>query len=744
MAVATHIAKQKLSTELSTVDAEPQLASKNALVILLFALAMATAFVDSVPWLLPVSTLLLSSAMIALTYLSDYQKSGLVLLSGITGSVLFIISKFIIFHTPALYGSIALLSMTLIWHVWPKKIMNKSSQKDVNAIGNKKTEFEDIEQTLSLYTEIEDEHLEPEFDAPLYDDDFVAEQGVSAQTLLTPKTKDIPMSPKITNISCCDDNNKSIEKKTALQTTADDLNGISINVAFVNGQARLKHSGDLTPSQFTQLVNALESTGYNIRLSSGDMPAETGGEGDKQHIAIIGTGSGAFAAAIKAVDEGARVTIIERDSIIGGTCVNVGCVPSKIMVRATTLAQHQRNNPFDGLENHEPEIDRRALLAQQIDRVEELRGAKYESILASNPSINLIIGSASFKNANTLIITNDAGEQQELHADRFLIATGASPSIPPVTGLQDTPYWTSTEALFTADMPDHLVVMGSSVIAVELAQIYRRLGCKVTMLARNKLLSTEEPELGDQLAETFRSEGMDVYIKTQASRVSHENDLFQIETNNGTFTCDRLLVATGRAANTKDLNLDAANVDMADDGTIIIDDHMQTSMSHIYAAGDCTDQPQFVYVAAAAGSRAGVNMTGGDVALDLSVLPAVVFTDPQVATVGLSEDQAKAQNIETESRTLGLENVPRALANFETDGFIKLVMQKDNQQLIGAQILSAEAGEMIQTAALAIRNKMTVDELANQLFPYLTMVEGLKLCAQTFRKDVKQLSCCAG
>ncbi|MFV2033078.1 MAG: FAD-dependent oxidoreductase, partial [Gammaproteobacteria bacterium] len=174
------------------------------------------------------------------------------------------------------------------------------------------------------------------------------------------------------------------------------------------------------------------------------------------------------------------------------------------------------------------------------------------------------------------------------------------------------------------------------------------------------------------------------------------------------------------------------------------DDHMRTSIEHIYAAGDCSNQPQFVYVAAAAGTRAAINMTGGEAALDLSSMPAVVFTDPQVATVGLSEEQARASGIETDSRTLELENIPRALANFDTDGFVKLVIDAGSGRLIGAQILASNAGEMIQTAVLAIHNRMTVDQLASQLFPYLTMVEGLKLCAQTFRKDISQLSCCAG
>ncbi len=154
--------------------------------------------------------------------------------------------------------------------------------------------------------------------------------------------------------------------------------------------------------------------------------------------------------------------------------------------------------------------------------------------------------------------------------------------------------------------------------------------------------------------------------------------------------------------------------------------------------------PQFVYVAAAAGTRAAINMTGGYAKLDLSTMPAVIFTDPQVATVGLTEEQVIAKGINTITRQLDLENVPRSLANFETEGFIKMVANKDSMQILGVQILAADAGEMIQTAVLAIHNNMTTIDLAGQLFPYLTMVEGLKLCAQTFVKDVSELSCCAG
>ncbi len=506
----------------------------------------------------------------------------------------------------------------------------------------------------------------------------------------------------------------------------------AVSVSYPDASASLVFDDSLRTED---LIAAVAKAGYSASLIS---------SADALHVAIIGSGSAAFACAIKVAERGAKVTLIEGAEVIGGCCVNVGCVPSKILIRAAQLAAQQRQNPFAGLENHAPGLNRSLLARQQQARVDELRQAKYENILESNAALSLIKGYARFKDANTVVISKQDGTEQALQADRFLIATGSTPTIPPIDGLSDTPYWTSTEALFAEETPGHLVVIGSSVIALEIAQAYRRLGAGVTIVARHTLLYPEDPLLGEGLAAYFKKEGITVLQNTQASSVSYQDKTFKLDTTQGQLQCDQLLVSTGRNANTDQLDLEKAGVQTTASGEIIVDQGMQTSVASIYAAGDCSTMPQFVYVAAAAGSRAGVNMTGGDAELDLGCMPAVIFTDPQVATVGLTEKQAREQHIEVDSRVLKMENVPRALANFETDGFIKLVAEAGSGRIIGAQILAHEGGEIIQSAALAIHNKMTVEELANQLFPYLTMVEGLKLCAQTFNKDVKELSCCAG
>ncbi|MGC9162904.1 MAG: mercury(II) reductase [Thiomonas sp.] len=533
----------------------------------------------------------------------------------------------------------------------------------------------------------------------------------------------------------------------------EDVPGVqSAQVSYSQGVAQVLAEADVP---LDRMAAAVAKAGYSARLASGGAsaglgrPGETvglarGAAGTGLRVAVIGSGGAAMAGAIRAAGEGAQVTLIERGTI-GGTCVNIGCVPSKVLIRAAHVAHLRRHSPFDdGISPATPAILRDRLLAQQQGLVDALRHAKYESILQSQPGITLLRGQARFIDAHTLGVTMTDGSVQQVGFDRCLIATGASAALPPLPGLHGTPYWTSTEALVSSTIPPRLAVIGGSVVAVELAQAFARLGSQVTILARSTLLSRDDPAIGAALADAFASEGITVLTHTQASAVTHANGVFRLSTAQGEIEADRLLVATGRVPNTAELQLQAAGVRVDAHGAIVVDDHLRTNVPHIFAAGDCTDQPQFVYVAAAGGTRAAINLLGGDAALDLSAMPAVVFTDPQVATVGLSEAEAQARNIQTESRTLSLDNVPRALANFDTRGFIKLVAEAGSGRLLGVQAVAAEAGELIQTAAIAIHNRMTVQQLADQLFPYLTMVEGLKLAAQTFTKDVSQLSCCAG
>lgn len=467
------------------------------------------------------------------------------------------------------------------------------------------------------------------------------------------------------------------------------------------------------------------------------------GGGAPLEIAIVGSGAAAFAAALRAVEHGARVTMIEA-ATLGGTCVNVGCVPSKIMIRAAQLAHWREHSGFSALPSVGGKLVLGKLADQIAQRVGELRQHKYRDVLLAHPGMQFIEARARLEKAGTLLLTRHDGRRDRIHADRILIATGRSPSVPAIEGLAATPYWTSTEALAATAIPEQLVILGGSVIAIELGQAFARLGSDVTLLVRGQLLPRMDADLGKTLARSLRDEGMRIVTDCQTYRIGYDNEVYTLATNHGEITGTQLLLATGRKPNTTELGLETLGIELEDDGAIRVDAELRTQVPGVFAAGDCTNLPQFVYVAAAAGTHAAINMLGGSAKLDLTRMPAVVFSDPQIASVGLTEVQAHSQGIRTDTRTLALEHVPRALVNFETRGFVKLVAERDSGRLLGAHVIAAEAGEIIAAAGLALRGGMTVTQLAGEMFAYLTMAEALKLCAQTFTQDVKKLSCCAG
>lgn len=512
-------------------------------------------------------------------------------------------------------------------------------------------------------------------------------------------------------------------------------------VSFEEGTALVRAREAVAPEQ---LFRAVAEKGYRAELIERDRDSARSRRASGLHVAILGSGSAAFACAIRAAQEGARVTMIEH-ATLGGTCVNVGCVPSKIMIRGAQIAHQAKHHPFDGLGKTTLATDRRRMLVQQQARVDELRAAKYQAILDANPGIALVRGRARFEAPFAIEVRRESGTLEEIRADRVLIATGASPAAPPIPGLGQTPFWTSTEALVAEEIPREMIVLGGSVVGLELGQAFARLGARVTVLElMDRLLPTEDEEISRGLREALEAEGIAIRTGFRTESVSHRAGRFLVSGGGERFEAQRLLVATGRRPNTSELGLGAIGVKTLGNGAIEVNDRLETSAPGIFAAGDCTSHPQFVYVAAAAGTRAAINMTGGEARLDLSTIPAVVFTDPQVASCGLNERTARERGIAVETRKLTLDDVPRALANFDTRGFVKLVAEAGTGRLLGAQILAPEAGEIIQTAVLAIRHGMTVQQLGDEIFPYLVMAEGLKLCAQTFTRDVKQLSCCAG
>lgn len=471
------------------------------------------------------------------------------------------------------------------------------------------------------------------------------------------------------------------------------------------------------------------------------IPRSKGGGYD---LMTIGGGSAAFAAAIKAAELGARVAIVEKGTI-GGTCVNIGCVPSKTLIKAAELCYHSAYPQFEGLTACPPPSNWQRVVQQKDDLVAALRQGKYVDVAAVYPTISILKGDATLLGGRQVRVNGTVYEPEKI-----VVATGSSPWAPPIPGLEEAGFLTSEQALSLEALPASMIIIGGGSIGLELAQLFTRFGVKVMVLESGPHVArAEEPEIGQALVRYLEEEKVRICTNVTIRQVERQDGgyLVHTQTDGKPEVCraERLLVATGRRPSTSGIGLVDAGVVLRAQGEIVVNDHLQTSSPDIYAAGDCIGDPMYVYVAAYGGGLAAENaLSGVGKVFDLTALPHVTFTDPQIASVGLTEQQAKAQGLRIRTAVLPLQHVPRALASRNTKGLIKLVAEEETGRLVGAHVLAAEAGEVIQEATLAIRFGLTVQDLADTFHPYLTMVEGLKLAALTFKKDVSKLSCCAG
>ncbi|MBK1670258.1 mercury(II) reductase [Rhodovibrio sodomensis] len=456
-------------------------------------------------------------------------------------------------------------------------------------------------------------------------------------------------------------------------------------------------------------------------------------------LVVVGAGSAGFSAAITAAERGARVALIGHGTA-GGTCVNVGCVPSKRLIRAVEALHGARTAArFAGVDAGGTLTDWRALVAQKDALVGDLRQTKYLDVLARYPEVSYIEGAARLLPDGVLVDGTD------VRADKIVLTTGARPALPDIPGIDDVPVLTSTSALELSELPASMIVVGAGYIGCELAQLFQRAGVQVTLTARRRVLPEAEPEISEALAGYLRAEGIDVRAGVTYRSIARTADGIELALGDGRTEAEAVLVAAGRRPNTENLGLDELGVSQDARGAVPVDDHMRTNRPGVYAAGDVTGRDEFVYMAAHGAKIAALNALDGDQRrYDRLAMPSVVFTDPQVASAGLTDADARATGLEVRSSVLPLEHLPRALAANDTRGLIKLVAEVGTDRLLGAHILAPEGCDSIQTAALAIRQGLTVAELGEMVFPYLTTVEGLKLAAQTFDRDVAALSCCAG
>lgn len=482
----------------------------------------------------------------------------------------------------------------------------------------------------------------------------------------------------------------------------------------------------------------------DVTVSPGSRPRAAAGSSESfdTDLLIIGGGSAGFAAAIEARQLGARVTMVEQ-GILGGTCVNIGCVPSKFFLRAAEVAHLAATAPYQGIRTHLDGIDLPALRSQQRSLIAALRQEKYEE-LVDFYGWELLRGTARFLDPETVAV----GERR-IRPRTVLLATGARPAIPPIPGLADVPYLTSTTALELEQVPGSLIILGAGYVALELGQAFLRLGTAVTLLQRRpRLLPDLDERLATSLQERLAAEGMRFALGTTVQRVERTAGGVRVVAlragREEIVEAEALLVATGRTPNTESLDLAVAGIATDERGAPLVDSTLRTTNPRVYAAGDVTRLPQFVYVAAAAGRLAARNaLLGEERTLNLRAVPAVVFTDPQVATVGFSVAEAAAEGFSVVTGFAPAAAIARERVNLQDAGGVLVVADAETDRLLGVQAVASAAGELIDAATLAVASRLTLTDLREHLAPYLTSAEGLRLAALAVTQDVSHLSCCA-
>jgi len=465
---------------------------------------------------------------------------------------------------------------------------------------------------------------------------------------------------------------------------------------------------------------------------------------DEHDLIILGSGSTAFAAALRAQSRGARVLMIEK-SMLGGTCVNWGCIPSKTLIHAAQLYQDARFGARVGLGLHEEGVDFARLTDHKERVVGHLRQTRYLDILKNVPGLTLLRGTGRFLDPQTVEV-----EGQRIRGEKFLVATGGYPRIPPIPGLTEGDFLTSRSALLLKELPGSLVIIGGGVIALEMGQMYRRLGTSVTVLEHGpRVLPAVDGDVALAVQEALCGEGMEIVLDVTVCGVTHRNGATLVQCERGgapvEFSAERLLVAVGTAPATAGIGLEEAGVELDPKGYVRVDERLRTSAPGIWAAGDVTGGMMI----ATAGAREGVVAVddmldpGCGCTMDHLSTPMAIFTDPEVGLVGHTEASAREAGYEVVSNTLPVFAIPKAHVTGQTAGIIKLVADSATGRILGAHLACHRGADIINEAALAVRFRLTVTDLANSLHVYPSMGEGLRLCAQGFDRDVNLLSCCA-
>ena len=463
----------------------------------------------------------------------------------------------------------------------------------------------------------------------------------------------------------------------------------------------------------------------------------------KYDLIITGGGAAAFAAATKASDLGVKAVIINSGLPLGGTCVNVGCVPSKILLEIGSEFYYPQHPRFEAVRNgHSAAFNFEVAIREKDKIVAAIREGNYKRV-AEGLGIPVIEGRAQFVSPHQIEV-----DGQTLEADNFIIATGSRARILPFKGVDKVHYITNREALSLSQLPKSMIVIGAGPLGLEFAQMYARFGTKVTVLEKEKqVLPLAEPEIADELRRCLEEEGIEIHTGVDVEALREEGNLKIVEAKVGTLQTtvkgEQLLLATGVSPNSDSMGLEVAGVEMNPRGFIQVTDQLRTSVSHIWAAGDVVGKAFLETVAAKEGNIAASNaLEGTKRTLDYDSVPNAVFTDPQVASVGLTEEEYMRRYNVCACRTIEIAQVPKAMVIKETRGKVKMAIDPKTEIVVGVHMVAPMAADLIHEAALAVKFKLTIDDIVDTVHVFPTMSEAIKRVAQSFKRDIFTMSCC--
>jgi len=453
---------------------------------------------------------------------------------------------------------------------------------------------------------------------------------------------------------------------------------------------------------------------------------------EKFDVTVIGSGPGGYVAAIRCAQLGFKTAIIEKYNTLGGTCLNVGCIPSKAMLDSS---EHFHNATHNFKEHG---IDIKELspnLAQMIKRKNDVVKQTCDGInyLMKKHKITVFTGHGSFVNKNTIEISGD--KKTQIESAKTIIATGSKPSSLPGINIDKKRIITSTEALTLTEIPKHMIIIGGGVIGLELGSVYARLGSKISVVEfTDGLISTMDKGLGKELQKVLKKLGFEYYFKHKVTGVTNNGKEVTVSADNDkgekiSFTGDYCLVAVGRRPYTDNLGLDKAGVKVDNRGKIETDDHLQTNVPGIYAIGDVIKGAMLAHKAEEEGVLVAEQMAGQKPHINYNLIPGVVYTWPEVAAVGYTEEQLKEKGIKYKTGSFPFKASGRARASMDTDGFIKVLADEATDEVLGVHMIGPRAADMIAEAVVAMEFRASAEDIGRISHAHPTFTESLKEAA---------------